>query len=115
MEARFRHGNPLMVDHTPSSAVAAGQVVVVGNLPLVAHAAIAANALGALAAGGGVYRMTAAGAAAAGVQVYWDDTNNKVTTTASTHKVFGYIAPGSSANADGDPVDVIHTPKQPGI
>jgi predicted RecA/RadA family phage recombinase len=41
-----------LLDHTPSSAVAAGEVVVIGSLVGVAPRAIAANALGALAVEG---------------------------------------------------------------
>ena len=115
MQATFRHGNPLMCDYTPGSAVAEGDVVVVGSLAGIAHRPIAANAKGSLACGGGVYQVTAAGALSAGAVVYWDDTANKVTGTASTHKVFGYVAPGSSAAGDGSLVDVVHTPKEPAV
>jgi predicted RecA/RadA family phage recombinase len=115
VEAIYKSGPTNMVDHTPGSAVEAGQVVVVGDLPLIAHRAIAADALGALSCGGGIYTMVAAGAAAAGVVVYWDDTNKKVTTTASTHKVFGYVAPSSSAAANNDLVDCIHMPKKAAV
>ena len=110
VEALMRHGTPLMVDYTPSSAVSAGDVVVVGELPLIAHDDIAADELGALAAGGGVYKVTAGGAASAGAVVYWDDTNDKVTTTSTGNKTFGYVAPDNSAAADGDEIDVIHAP-----
>lgn len=110
MQAQFRSGNPVMGEYTPGAAVSAGDVVVLGEMPCVAHAAIAANELGALAAGGGIYRVTAAGPLAAGALVYWDDTNNKVTATATGNKAFGFVAPGSSASADGDAVDVVHYP-----
>jgi len=110
VQAQMRHGTPLMIDYTPSAAVSAGDVVVVGELPLVAHDDIAANAKGALAAGGGVYKVTADGALAAGVIVYWDDTNNKVTATTSGNKFFGFVAPHNAAAADGDAIDVIHAP-----
>lgn len=91
-EAQFLHGDPLMVDHTPSGAVAAGEVVVVGNTPRVAHLDIAANTLGALAAGGGVYQMLCASGAnvAAGKLVYWDNAANAFTETASGNLHFGF-------------------------
>jgi len=112
-QANFRHGDPLMVDYTPSSAVNAGDVVVISNYPLIAHQDIAANALGAVAAGGGVYEMTAGEALNAGEKVYWDDTNNKVKKTpgvGETYYHLGRLSPDSSASADGDTVRVIHDP-----
>ena len=109
-QATFRHGNPLMVDYTPGSDVAAGQVVVVGDLPLVAHVDIAANTQGALAAGGGVYRMTADGAIDQGEAVYWDATAGKLTKTTSGAKHLGFVCPGQSAAQDGESLDVIHRP-----
>ena len=110
IQAQMRHGTPLMVDYTPSSDVSAGEVVVVGELPLVAHDDIEADAKGSLAAGGGVYKVTADGSLSAGALVYWDDTNNKVTATTADNKAFGFVAPDSSASQDGDEVDVIHCP-----
>ena len=97
-EARFLHGAPVMVDHTPSGAVAAGAVVVTADTPRVAHLDIPANALGALAGSGGVYEMVGDGAIAADRKVYWDDTNNKVTLTASTNKIFGVTVTACAAN-----------------
>ena len=76
MQAKFRHGNPLMVDYTPSGAVAAGDVVVIGSVPFVAHNAIAADKLGALAARGGVYRGVGTNGVTEGEEVFWDDTAN---------------------------------------
>lgn len=112
LQAQFRHGDPLMVDYTPTAAdVAAGDVVVIGDLACIAHQKITKNTLGAVAAGGGVYRVTADGALSAGVKVYWDDTANKVTATSTNNKVFGYVAPNNAASADGDQIDVIHAPE----
>lgn len=108
MQATYRHGWPLMADHTPNAAVAAGDVIVVGTRVCIAHSAIAADALGAVAVGGGVYDVTADAALAAGAKVYWDDTANKVTATAGANKVFGYVAPGSSSAADGDTIRAVH-------
>ena len=63
------------VDYTPSSAVAAGDVVVQGDLVGVAKQPIAADALGALAVLG-VFdfpKATGGGSAiGAGANVYWD-------------------------------------------
>lgn len=106
-EAQFLHGNPLMVDHTPGSAVSAGQVVVVGDRPLVAHLDIAANALGALAAGGGVYKCVAGEAIAVGKKVWFNDTSNKMVESGA-HKFFGISV--TAAAADGDAINVHHCP-----
>ena len=113
MEATLKHGSPLMVDHTPSSAVVAGQVVVIGEIPFVAHLDIDANRQGALAMGGAVYAVTAdAGTIEPGDKVYWNDTTNKVTETAAAgaNKHFGYVLPDSDPGADGDTVLVKHAP-----
>jgi len=109
-QATFRHGNPLMVDYTPGSAVDAGDVIVVGDEIRIAHVDIPANTLGALAAGGGVYRFAkAAGtskAIAAGKRVYWDASGEVVTETASTHKIAGRTV--AATGDDDTEVDVIH-------
>lgn len=97
-EARFVMGNPTQVDHTPGAAVAAGEVVVVGNTPRIAHLAIAANVLGALAMAGGVYEVAADAAIAAGIAVFWNTTANQVSATSATgaHKAIGFTVTASS-------------------
>lgn len=74
-EATFISGEPIMVDHTPSGAVAAGEVVVLNGYPFIAHRDIAANELGSLSAGGGVYDFlkdgTSGPAIAVGEGVAW--------------------------------------------
>lgn len=107
-EARFLHGEPLMVDHTPGSAVSAGQVVVTADTPRIAHLDIAANTLGALAAGGGVYEVAGDAAIAADKKVYWNNTANKVTETATSNKVFGVTV--TACTGDGALCQVRHDP-----
>jgi predicted RecA/RadA family phage recombinase len=71
------------VDYTPSTAVAAGDVVVQGDLVGVATMPIAANALGALAVSGifDFPKATGEGTAIdAGALVYWDATTSVATT-----------------------------------
>ena len=67
------------IDHTPSSAVAAGAVVVQGNLVGVAKQPIAANALGALAVTG-VFRgpKDSSNITAVGTMLYWDEDGDPV-------------------------------------
>lgn len=74
------------VDYTPTTAVAAGQVVVQGDLVGVAKLDIPANALGALATEGlfDFPKATGAGSGfAAGTTVYWDATNSVATASAN--------------------------------
>ena len=104
--AVYSHGDPLMVDHTPGAAVAAGDVVVTNDTPRVSHQDIPATRLGALADGGGVYRMTADGAIAADKWVYWDAAAQKVTLTAGANKRFGKTT--SASLASGDAIFVQH-------
>ena len=111
-EATFYHGSPLMVDHTPSAAVTAGDVVVIGTNVRIAHKDIAANALGALAFGYGVYKIakgvTTGDGWSDGDEIYWDDTAN-VATTDSTDDAFIGFAVGDAADADATGV-VAHLP-----
>lgn len=107
-EATFRHGEPRMIDHTPAGAIAAGEVVIVGDLPLIAHRDIAADTLGALAAGYGVYRSLADAAIAKGLRVFWDNTANRVTVTATGNKALGVTV--SAAGAADAEIDFLHDP-----
>jgi predicted RecA/RadA family phage recombinase len=96
------HSDPRTIPYTPGSAVAAGDVVVVGATVGIAPAPIAANAAGTLEIEGEFYMPKAAGsstAIGAGVKVWWDATNSVVTTTSSTHKAAGYT---SVASVDAD-------------
>ncbi len=108
-EARFKHGTPRMVDHTPSGAIAAGEVLKIGELLCIAHNAIAASAKGAVAIGGGVYICTGAMAIPEGSLCFYDISTNKVTLD-TTKPRFGYIAPGHAPTADATECWVIHDP-----
>lgn len=104
-EATFRHGDPVMVDYTPSSGnVAAGQVVLAGNTTgltcLVTHVGIINTRKGAAAAGGGVYEVTNLNNAANYAKVWWDDSVNKVTTVSTNNALFGFIVSGGGAGAN---------------
>lgn len=101
----FKHGDEVLyADYTPGSNVSAGDVVVQGDMTCVATQDITANELGALAINGGVWKCpksTGSGTAlSAGTKVYWDATNEVVTSTAGANKVFGYAetAAGTSAS-----------------
>lgn len=85
-----------LIDYTPSSAVAAGDVVVLADLVCVANRPIAANALGAVSIDG-VHSLPKAAAASGkaisqGAVVYWDATAGNITTTATDNKRAGKAA-----------------------
>ena len=90
------------IDYTPSTAVAAGDVVVQGDLPGVARTPIAANAMGSLAVSG-VFdfpKATTAGSGiAAGTKAYWDATAKLATATAQGNT---YLGMTTQAAADAD-------------
>lgn len=104
-DASFRHGDPVMVDYTPSSGnVAAGEVVLLGNLTGmtcgIAHLAITNNTKGSLAAGGGIYEVTNLNNAADYATVWWDDSANKVTTVSTNNALFGFVVEGGGGGAN---------------
>ena len=106
-QARYKQGNPCFVDHTAASAIAVGDVVVQGHVPMVAHAAIANGADGSLSVGGGIYNCASDAAIAVGQPVWWNDTDNEVTETASGNNHFGFTVAASVS----DKVDVFHAPQ----
>lgn len=109
-QAKLVHGGDVrMVDYTPGSDVAAGDVVVVGDVPRIAHRKIASGDLGALAEYGGVYEVTGGAAIAAGTDVYWDNTENKVTETAASNTHFGRTV--TACSGDDATCNVLHMPK----
>lgn len=112
-DATFRHGDPVMVDYTPSSGnVAEGTVIVLGSVTantsgtggfaVVAHKAITNSTLGAVSVGGGVYDMVNLNNAATGAKVYWDITNNtrKVTSVSTNNVQMGYIVASGGGGAN---------------
>jgi predicted RecA/RadA family phage recombinase len=117
--ASFVSGKPLMVNYDPGATVInAGDVVVVGNLPCVAHEAIpaftGAKTLDALAVQGGIYDVTAAASYSPGTYVHWDPTAVKVTAIPAGGTVpFGVVVGGAAnalSDAAGTAVAVLHAP-----
>ncbi len=84
-------------DYTPGADVAAGDVVVQGDLVGVAKLDIKANKLGALAVQGVFDFAKAAGALAVGTIVYWDNVAKVVTTTAAGNKQVGKVVRAAAA------------------
>ena len=90
------------IDYTPGADVAAGAVVVQGELVGVARTPIAASVLGSLAVVGvfNFPKATGAGTAiTAGANCYWDAANSRATTTATGNKLIGKCV---KAAADAD-------------
>lgn len=88
------------LDYTPGADVAAGDVIVQGDLVGVARSSIKSGQLGAIAVEG-VFDFTKNTGVAytAGQLLYWDDTNNVVTDTATGNKQIGKAV---RAAASGD-------------
>lgn len=88
------------IDYTPGGAITAGDVVVQGTLVGVATQDIAANALGALRVKG-VFEFAkgilSGDALTVGLKVYWDDTNDVVTTTAGANQYVGKVVRAATA------------------
>lgn len=103
--ARLAWGDCVAIDYTPGSDVTAGDVVVQGDLVGVAAHDIADSVLGSLqvVGPGGVWIFDkTAGTSTAmtvGQVVYWDDSGDVATTTASTNAVLGKVV---LAAADAD-------------
>ncbi len=108
--ATLYHGDPCMVDYTPSADVEAGDVIVVGNGVRIAHRDIPSGELGALAIDGGVYKVpkTAGAALDAGDLVYWDVADSAVNASDETgaNMLLGIVVNGA-ASADTE-VTVFH-------
>jgi predicted RecA/RadA family phage recombinase len=73
-----------VIDYTPTSAVAAGEVVVIGSVPLIAPEAIAANTQGVVSAEGVWDVPKTSDVFTAGDAVYWDTDGTPVTGDATS-------------------------------
>lgn len=87
------------IDHTPGADVAAGDVLVFGDLVAVADRPLKSGELGALAVDGLRSFPKAVGAGTdltVGTPVYWDAANQVVTATAGVLKRAGLVAAAAS-------------------
>ncbi|HZT79587.1 MAG TPA: capsid cement protein [Gemmataceae bacterium] len=121
--AIFRKGKPVMIDFDAGgNSYRAGDVVVIGPTPCVAHEDIPAFTGGptrdALAVRGGVYEMATDGTGVIGDEVFWDAANKKITATAAGNTHFGtlvagpsFLLSGAGPAADLDLCWVLHGPK----
>ena len=87
------------IEYAPSSDIAAGDVVVQGDLVGIARTPIAANQVGSLAVCG-VFEFSVADVAgfAVGITVYWNATNKALATTSNSgaNKLLGKVVAISS-------------------
>ena len=80
------------IDYTPVGALASGDVVVQGDLVGVTVRPIAAGELGSLAVDGIFdFNKNTGVAFTVGTILFWDDTNNVVTTTSAGNKSIGKV------------------------
>lgn len=119
MSATYLRGKPIMQDSWPSSTWAAGDVIVIGNRPFVAHVDNPPSSVGnvlpsgpttikdALAVSGGIYQMASDAAYPVGIYVYWNPTAKQITaspTSGGNCVPFGWIVGGpSDLLSDGGP------------
>lgn len=96
MEATYK-GPGDSINYTPAAAVAAGEVIVQGDLIGIAAEAIAASKLGSLKTRGHFEMAKAAVDMLAGHDIYWDEDNNVVTTTAGGNLYFGKTTAAAAA------------------
>lgn len=90
MKARYiQRGDS--IDYTPTANVAAGDVIILGDLVGVAVRDIAANTLGALQTSGIFDFLKVAGEMTVGTLLYWNTSAKKATTTSSTYKCIGKV------------------------
>jgi len=113
-EATLRHGNPTFIDYTPAAGnISAGQVILAGNTAgltcVIAHLDITNNTAGSVASHGGIYDVTMLSNLANYAKAYWDDTNNKLTSTSTNNALFGFVVSGGGAGANTT-VKTLHMP-----
>lgn len=98
----------------PTTAVNAGDVVVIGSIPFIATQAIAVLAVGALRVNGGFRVPKDTSTFVQGDAVYWNATGNPVTGTAGTgaatstasgNSLMGYVYQEDAGTGD----DIVHT------
>lgn len=126
--AGFKYGKPIMANHTEAGTHLAGDVVVIGATPFVAHVDVPSFTDGpltdALACEGGIYTIATDGTPIVGQACYYNTTSKKLTLTAAGNVHFGTLVAGPSGDlaganpaSDGDLGDALHEPRgsSPGL
>jgi hypothetical protein len=115
-------GKPVVAKYTESGTHNAGDVVVVGATPFVAHVDVpqftGGTLVDALACEGGIYTGVSDGTPKVGHDVYWNPAASKFTLTSAGNVHFGKCVAGptgdlagASPTTDADLVDVLHAPR----
>jgi len=118
--AIFVMGKPVMQKYS-GTGINAGDVVIVGAVPCVAHADnppyTGGTTVDALAIEGGIYLMTTDGTPVRGQDVYYNSTSKKLTATSAGNTHFGTLLAGPTGDmsaagpaADGDAGYAYHNP-----
>lgn len=117
--ARYIKGSVVSyIDYTPGSDVAAGDVIVDGDMLLIctggtkkdaSGTGISSGQLGAVVCRGGLFEVVADGVIGKRKRVYWDATAKKVTLTRGANLLFGFLG-DVAASADGDVVSAEFSP-----
>lgn len=101
-------GEGATVTVTAPATVTSGQGVLVGDLFGAALRDAASGALVDIQVRGVVQLPKASGTINEGVRVFWDNSAGRITTTATSNRVVGWLVePGGSAGADGTLVQVL--------
>lgn len=103
MQARFLHDGKA-IDYIPESDVAAGTVVIEGDLIGITKLDIQANGLGALHVVGVYAVAKGSDAITLGAKVYWASATNQATTTATGNTLLGLAVADAAA---GDSVVLV--------
>lgn len=117
-DVTFAHGDPDMMDYTPTTGdLVGGTVVLLGNTTgltcgVVPASGILNNTKGALEVGHGVYNATNLNNAANYAKVWWDAATKKVTTTSTSNALFGFIQ-GNGGGGANTTCQVRHWPYVP--
>ena len=101
MAVRKYEGNSM--PYTPAAAVTAGDVVVAGSIVGIAPVDIVISTLGSLDIEG-IFEVACleSDVVTIGMPLYWDDTNDWATSTASTHEQIGY-----ATTASADTIEIV--------
>ena len=124
----FKGGQPVMAKHTETGTHSAGDVVVIGSTPFVAHIDVpqfvGGPLIDALSSGGGIYTGQSDGTPIIGQNAFYNPTTKKLTLTAAGNVHFGLCVAGpvgglegASPTVDGDLGDFVHAPRavSPGL
>lgn len=123
--ASFKYGKPVMAKQVETGTHLAGDVIVIGSTPFVAHADVPSFTGGtladALACEAGVYTIATDGTPVVGQDVYFNTTSKKLTATSAGNVHFGTLVAGPTGDlagagpaVDGDMGDALHRPNSLG-